>query len=130
DNGTIKGWMRTGYVFNAFTSPQEGTSPVCRFYIPPGLGDSHFFGRGAAECDATARNNPSLVLEDSRFMHVFLPGDGLCPANTAPVHRVFSNRADANHRYVTEAGLRDRMVAKGWLAEGDGADLVVMCAPV
>ena len=25
--------------------------------------------------------------------------------------------------------LRDAMVAKGWLAEGDGPDLVVMCAP-
>jgi len=24
---------------------------------------------------------------------------------------------------------RDQMVGKGWLAEGDGPDLVVMCAP-
>ena len=46
-----------------------------------------------------------------------------------PVYRVFSNRADANHRYMTDRGVRDQMVASGWLAEGDGADLVVMCAP-
>jgi len=25
--------------------------------------------------------------------------------------------------------VRDQMVARGWLAEGDGPDLVVMCAP-
>jgi len=42
---------------------------------------------------------------------------------------VFSNRADANHRYTTERAVRDEMAAKGWLVEGDGADAVVMCAP-
>ena len=36
---------------------------------------------------------------------------------------------DANHRYMTDRTVRDQMVAKGWLAEGDGPDLVVMCAP-
>jgi hypothetical protein len=46
-----------------------------------------------------------------------------------PVYRVYSNRADANHRYTTERAVRDAMVAKGWLAEGDGPDTVVMCAP-
>jgi len=25
--------------------------------------------------------------------------------------------------------MRDEMVAKGWIAEGDGPDLVVMCSP-
>jgi hypothetical protein len=45
------------------------------------------------------------------------------------VYRVFSNRPDANHRYMTDRVVRDQMVAKGWLAEGDGPDLVVMCAP-
>ena len=37
-------------------------------------------------------------------------------------------RADTNHRYTTDRAVRARMVAKGWVAEGDGADLVVMCA--
>ena len=45
------------------------------------------------------------------------------------MYRVFSNRPDANHRYTTSRAIRDQMVAKGWLAEGDGPDLVVMCAP-
>jgi len=30
---------------------------------------------------------------------------------------------------MTERATRDQMVGMGWLAEGDGPDLVVMCAP-
>ncbi len=49
----IRGWVRTGTTFLTHTAAQPGSSPVCRFYIPPGLGDSHFFGRGTVECAAT-----------------------------------------------------------------------------
>jgi YVTN family beta-propeller protein len=130
DAGTeIRGWARTGHSYKTYTTPQAGTSPVCRYYIPPGLGDSHFFGRGTVECDATGQKNPTFVLEDPAFMQTFLPAAGVCPANTTQVYRVFSNRLDANHRYMTDRTVRDQMVAKGWLAEGDGPDLVVMCAP-
>lgn len=130
DAGTvIKGWKRTGQSFNTFTSAQVGTSPVCRYYIPPLLGDSHFFGRGTSECDATGQKNPSFVLEDSAFMHLLLPVLGVCPANTTAVYRAFTNRPDANHRYMTDKVVRTQMVGKNWLAEGDGNDLVVMCAP-
>ena len=45
------------------------------------------------------------------------------------VYRVFSNRSAANHRYMIDKAVRDEMVGKGWLAEGDGPDFVVMCAP-
>ena len=120
-------WMRTGYSFRAYTSAQAGTSPVCRYYLPPAYGDSHFFGRGTAECDATGVAHPAFVLEEARFMHVFLPAAGVCAAGTTPIYRVFSNRPDANHRYMTDRAVRDQMVARGWLAEGDGPDLVVMC---
>jgi len=74
---------------------------VCRFYIPPGLGDSHFLGRGIDECTATDQHNPTFVFEDPAFMHV----------------------------YMTDRAVRDQMVARGWIAEGDGPDLVVMCSP-
>jgi len=37
---------------------------------------------------------------------------------------------DANHRYIKDKADLAVMVARGWLAEGDGPDLVVMCAPV
>ena len=125
----IKGWTRTGTTFRTYTTAQAGSSPVCRFYIPPELGDSHFFGRGTAECESTAKNFPALMLEDPAFMHMVLPVNGMCPAGTGRIFRVFSNRADANHRYMTDPAVRDQMTAKGWLAEGDGPDLVVMCAP-
>jgi len=125
----IKGWARTGYSFNTYSMPQVGTSPVCRFYIPPELGDSHFYGRGTAECNATGQNHPTFVLEDPDFMNMILPVAGVCPAGTTNVYRVFDGRPDANHRYMTDKAIRDQMVAKGWIAEGDGPDLVVMCAP-
>lgn len=30
---------------------------------------------------------------------------------------------------LTDRSVRDQMVARGWLAEDDGPNLVVMCAP-
>ena len=126
---TIKGWQRTGASFNVYSGAQPGTSPVCRYYMPPQYGDSHFFGRGTTECQQTGIKNPGFVLESSDFMDVFLPVNGACASGTIPVYRVFSNRPDANHRYMIDRGTRDAMVARGWLAEGDGPDLVVMCAP-
>jgi len=122
-------WTRTGYTFKAYSSVQAGTSPVCRFYLPPAFGDSHFFGRGTAECDATGAMHPEFVLEQSNFMYMILPSAGTCPTGTQPIYRVFSNRPDANHRYMTDRSVRDQMTARGWLAEGDGPDMVLMCAP-
>ena len=99
---TIKGWLRTGKTFKTYPVAHAGTTPVCRYYIPPGKGDSHFFGRGTVECDATGQKNPSFVLEDPQFMQMFLPNAGNCPASTVPIYRVFSNRPDANHRYMMD----------------------------
>ncbi len=126
----IKGWARTGQSFNVYVAAGSATSPVCRFYIPPANGDSHFFGRGTTECDDTAAKFPTFVNEDSQFFHVILPTLGVCPAGTIGVYRVFSNRPDANHRYMTDRAIRDQMVSgRNWLAEGDGPDLIVMCVP-
>ncbi|MFO1302703.1 MAG: hypothetical protein U1F54_03175 [Burkholderiales bacterium] len=129
DSGAIKGWARTGRWFNAFTTPQNGTTPICRFYLPPAHGDSHFYGRGADECGKTAAGNPGFVLEDASFMHMYMPVGGTCPSGTTPVYRLYSNRADTNHRYVTDAATRTQMQVRGWLAEGDGPEAVTMCAP-
>ncbi|MEP7327796.1 MAG: glycoside hydrolase family 5 protein [Betaproteobacteria bacterium] len=122
-------WTRTGKTFNAFAANSATTSPVCRIYIPPALGDTHFFGRGTAECAATVAQHPNFVLEAAAIFHTTLPTAGVCPGGTTPVYRVFSNRPDANHRLMTDRATRDQMVNMGWLAEGDGPDLVVMCAP-
>ncbi|MFO1324161.1 MAG: choice-of-anchor D domain-containing protein [Burkholderiales bacterium] len=122
-------WVRTGGTFRASPSKLPATSAICRFYLPPADGNSHFFGRGTTECGATALAHPDFVLEEPEYMHMLLPNAGSCAAGTRPVYRVFNNREDANHRYTTERAVRDQMVAKGWVAEGDGADLVVMCTP-
>jgi serine protease len=129
DAGTLKGWARTGRTIRALESAVAGTSAVCRIYIPPGKGDGHFFGRDAAECEDTMTKNPTFVLESPAFFHLYPPSVGNCAVGTVPVYRVFSNRVDANHRYTTDRAVRDAMVAKGWVAEGDGADIVAMCAP-
>jgi hypothetical protein len=127
---TIKGWARTGQSFSVYVAAGSSTSPVCRFYIPPANGDSHFFGRGTTECNDTATKFPTFVNEDPQFFHVILPTLGVCPAGTIGVYRAFSNRPDANHRYMIDRAIRDQMVsARNWLAEGDGPDLIVMCVP-
>ena len=123
------GWVRTGRTFKTMPTVQTGTSPVCRFYLPPQFGDSHFYGRGTAECDATHASFPGFIYESPAVMYMYLPTLGVCAAGTTPVYRVFDARIDANHRYTTDRALRDQMVAQGWVAEGDGPDLVVMCAP-
>lgn len=126
---TLKGWTRTGLSIEALRHAAPGTAPVCRIYIPPGQGDGHFFGRDAAECSGTLAAHPGFVAEDLAFFHLYAASGGACAEGTRPVYRVYSNRTDANHRYTTDRAVRDAMVARGWLAEGDGPDRVVMCAP-
>jgi hypothetical protein len=64
-----------------------------------------------------------------QFFQVVLSAAGACSPGTREVYRVFSNRADANRRYMVDRALRDSMVAQDWLPEGDGPNLVVMRAP-
>src|SRR5256884_3486595 len=42
DSGRNFGWSRTGYTFEGSPTTAPATNPVCRFYIPPQHGDSHF----------------------------------------------------------------------------------------
>ena len=130
DNQVIPGWTRTGFGFKAYPAGTSATSPVCRFYIPPESGDSHFFSASPTECAQTRQKFPTLVYESPDVFHVGLPdpATGNCAVGTIPVYRVWNNRSDSNHRYTTSRTLRDQMLAKGYLAEGYGADVVVMCA--
>lgn len=131
DNGIHAGWQRTGFGFNAFVAQSSGTSPVCRFYIPPAYGDSHFYSASTAECAQTLAKFPYFDYESPSVFYIALPDTttGACPAATIPVYRVWDNRADSNHRYTTSLTIRIRMQAIGWIAEGYGPDQVIMCAP-
>ena len=131
DSHRFAGWSRTGLTFKVYPQPAANANPVCRFYIPPAYGDSHFFSASPAECTDTAEKFPYLILESSNVMYVDLPNavSGACPPGEVPVYRMWDNRADSNHRYTTSPSLRTQMVAKGWIAEGYGPDQVIMCAP-
>jgi hypothetical protein len=44
-----------------------------------------------------------------------------------PVYRVWNGQGDSNHRYMLSIDLRDQMVARGFFAEGYGANAVATC---
>jgi len=137
DTGIHPGWSRTGFVLPAFATATSGAQPVCRFYIPPPLGDSHFFSADPLECaavvlkTATDPNYIGYVYESPAAFFVALPDrlSGACPLRTAPVYRLWNGRADSNHRYTTDPAIRATMVAAGYISEGYGPQGVAMCAP-
>ena len=132
DRNLQGGWRRTGETLAIYPRAMPATSPVCRFYIPPAFGDSHFFSAEPAECADVEVRFPHLVEESPAFFHIALPHKqlGLCDVGL-PVYRLWNQRADSNHRYTTGAVLRDQMIARGYVLEGYGTGnrLTVMCAP-
>ena len=139
DRGIIPGWRRTGFSFKVFptqASGGAGVNPVCRFYIPPQHGNSHFFSASLDECAAilqasmTDPNYSGYVLETSNAFYIALPDTmtGACPAGTIPVYRLWNQRIDSNHRYTTDLAIKAQMIAAGYAAEGYGPNKVIMCA--
>jgi hypothetical protein len=130
DSGRVSGWTRTGYSFNAFAGPVAGGSPVCRYYIPPPLGDSHFFSASPVECNVVGAMFPSFELESASAFYIALPDTmtGACPAGTVPVYRLWHSHGASFHRYTTDHAVVDQMIAQGFVLEGYGAG-VSMCAP-
>ena len=109
---------------------------VCRFYIPAEHGNSHFFSALPAECAtvaALATTNPNYsgyVEETAAAFFVATPfPDGACAYKWTPVYRLWNQRADSNHRYTIDPAIKAQMIARGYVAEGVGADAVAMCAP-
>ena len=140
DSGRFPGWTRTGRGFLVYPDQAQGgpgASPVCRFYIPPQHGDSHFFSASKAECDAilakipTDPNYSGYVYESPNAFYAALPNPltGACPAGMVPVFRLWNQRADSNHRYAADPGIKTAMVAKGYLAEGYGPNAASLCSP-
>jgi hypothetical protein len=144
DTGVHAGWERTGESFRAYAKgsrPDGSIDPVCRYYSPPfyetdfgifPLGvDSHFFSADADECTRVLRDccGPWDLENDNAFQ-IDLPdkATGACPGGTIPVYRLWNQQTDSNHRYTTRASIKADMLAAGYLAEGYGADGVVMCA--
>ncbi len=137
DSGRIGGWTRTGKAFAVWPISMGFLADVCRFYIPPEHGDSHFFSASSAECAdvaTKARTDPSYsgyVLETDQAFAMALPdAAGVCPNHWVPVYRLWNNRADSNHRYTADPAIKAAMLAQGYIAEGYGAEAVAMCSPL
>jgi hypothetical protein len=135
DSVTFTGWVRTGQtfqVFNAGDARLANSIPVCRFYGNPARGlDSHFYSASPAECAEVQQRFPDdwLLEADALFRIHGVNENGTCPANTLPVYRLYNGRSDVNHRYTTDAGTADAMLAKGYTIEGIGTPRpVLFCA--
>jgi|KBSMisStandDraft_5_1062788.scaffolds.fasta_scaffold01919_7 hypothetical protein len=131
DSGFHAGWTRTGYEFQVWNGPGGFTQPVCRYYIPPGYGDSHFFSAMPEECAIALVKFPWLTKETDAAFYIGLPDQvtGGCGSNEVPVYRLWNGRSDSNHRYTTSTAIKAQMIAAGYVAEGYGPDQVGMCAP-
>lgn len=139
DTGVHVGWSRTGQSFNTGADASTGGSPVCRYYMPPVVGDSHFFSVLAYECNyvqgAIISSYPSYlsqyVWESPNVFYMGIPDSvtGACPANSVPVYRLWNNQPSSNHRYTTSTVIKAQMVSEGWIPEGYGPNAVGMCAP-
>jgi len=123
------GWTRTGLSFLAYPSdsPSGGYYcgadgcgvPVSRFYSA--YSNSHFFTADAIEAAGISRPGSEWMLERVEFRIPVPDAQGQCATGLAPVYRLYNNRFafhDSNHRFVTDAGERARMVALGWIDEG------------
>jgi hypothetical protein len=154
DSERYPGWKRTGSFFSVgagplvanycaqywdgcgptpYTGGQVQTQPVCRFYLPPEYGDSHFLSAFASECASVRALYPSFVLESEAAFFVVPPDPvtGECPSpNGIPlvsVFRLWNGRSDTNHRFTSDLFLRNAMIDQGWVPEGYGPLGVAFC---
>jgi lysyl endopeptidase len=154
DNGAHPGWVRTGLTFLAYSDPSvapAGVSPVCRFYLLPQFGDSHFYSADPVECAGTAAKFAGAWVEESpALFYIALPDKTTftCPANTRPVYRFLNRNNEIHHRYTAEVDARNCMyygsnpssdkdvdcsqfTTTTWTEEGNGVppNLPIMCSP-
>lgn len=140
DSGRAVGWARTGETYKVMpiasaAPPAAVFGPVCRFYIPPSKGDSHFFSAGVGECadvlrrSTTDPNYAGYVYETPNAYFAVLPDpvSGACPAGLRPLYRLWNQRVDSNHRYTVSTAIKAQMIARGSVGEGYGPDTVAMC---
>lgn len=133
DAGAFVGWAQSIGAFAAYPSATlapTGTVPVCRFWNR--ISSAHFYTADESECEAVERLYPDTwILETTAAFWIYKPNTqtGACGANQLPIHRMYNNKANPGHRYITDPRLRDWMIGAGWIAEGFGQEAVMMCAP-
>jgi hypothetical protein len=87
DCGQIKGWVRTGSMIKVYVRAAPIASPMCRIYLPPLYGDSHFFSASPAECPEVIAKYPFFVYEASDVFYIDTPdaASGTCTNGDTPV---------------------------------------------
>ena len=111
------GWYDSGDYFLAWRDGSQGASPVCRFYSY--VFNSHFYTANDGECKLV-KNNSDWQYEGIAYF-AKLPTNGICPASSTPVYRLYNNRhmyKDGNHRFTTDLEIAQEMVIAGWKYEG------------
>jgi len=160
ESGRMIGWEGTGETFEVAGGrdiyyypdgrtvgqyPQILDQPVCRFYIPPSEGNSHFLSAAPDECQAVKERFPEFIDEGAAVFYARLPDKttgacplspyGTVPQNTPilvpwrPVYRLWNQRADSNHRFTTNLATRDRMISQGYVPEGYGPGVAFCVGP-
>jgi len=141
-DGRVPGWTRTGDGLVAWINryydpyemgemPPKDLRPVCRLYLPPPGGPTHFYSASKEECALAVSNIPGMVLETSQAFLATLPdaSTGQCRPESDPIYRLWNRDAiGVSHRFTPTKATRDAMVAQGWVSEGYGPDGVAMCA--
>jgi len=138
DSGVHVGWKRTGLTFKAIKpgATVAGSVAICRFYGSPAKGlDSHFYSASSAECAAVQAQFADSWLLESQEVFRALPVDpntGQCPASAESIYRLWNKRSDVNHRYTDQTSIYQQMIAKGYVAEGNGnpSQPVIFCMPM
>ena len=132
DGGAFGGvWQRTGQTFRVWPQPNASASPTCRFFSTTfAPKSSHFFSPLANEC-ALLSSSPDWQFEAIAFYVVLADANGLCPAGTVPLYRLYNNGMGGapNHRYTTSLEVFNAMLAAGWVFEGNDITKVFACVP-
>jgi hypothetical protein len=139
DTGVHPGWARSGLTFLAIKAGEQvaGSTPICRFYGRPDTTpplDSHFYSASVAECAAVqAQFAASWQLESQEIFRAMPvdPNTGRCATDFSPIYRLWNKRSDVNHRYTDQTSVYAQMIAKGYVAEGNGSPQqpVIFCMP-
>ncbi len=135
DSGQFPPWLRTGRSFWVYPSANPfvaNESPVCRYFTTPTSGlSTHFYSAFPQECGTILTLFPGIwELETDDAFGVQQPNvvTGACPTGTSPVYRLYNNKPNPNHRYVTDPDTRAMFLGL-WIPEGYGPLGVGMCVP-
>jgi len=132
DRGAFGGvWRRTGQSFNVWTGAINGAVPTCRFFSAAfGAHSSHFYTPYESEC-ASLQAGTTWQFESIAFYIELPDANGLCPAGTIALYRLFNNGMGGapNHRYTTNVDVLDQMLGAGWSFEGNGTTRAFECVP-